>query len=249
MSCYAKSLQSCPTLCDPIDSSPPSSAVPGILQARTLEWVAISFSNTWKWKVKVKSLSRVWLLATPWTAAHQAPLSMGVSEGVPGKGTGVGRHCLLHINTYSLWYNGERGESETRGHKNILEDSTWTQILPFSSHCCQWVWGLGQLIPELLQNCLIYSAASSLFPLQSLLPKNFSPSVTDHLFPNSSQWLQDKFHPPQWDIQGALLSGFYWLSKDPIAAKWIYTLSSASPETASLDLWRLIWYPGAEWCP
>ena len=58
----AKSLQSCPTLCDPIDGSPPGSAIPGILQARTLEWVAISFSNAWKRKVKVKSLSRVWLL-------------------------------------------------------------------------------------------------------------------------------------------------------------------------------------------
>ena len=58
MLCYAKSLQSCPTLCDPIDGSPPCSPVPGILQARTLEWVAISFSNAWKWKVKVKSLSR-----------------------------------------------------------------------------------------------------------------------------------------------------------------------------------------------
>ena len=69
----AKSLQSCPTLCDPIAGSPPGSPVPGILQARTLEWVAISFSSAWKWKVKVKSLSRVWLLATPWTAAHQAP--------------------------------------------------------------------------------------------------------------------------------------------------------------------------------
>ena len=109
-----KSLQSCPTLCDPIDSSPPGSPVPGILQARTLEWVAISFSNAWKWKVKVKSFSRVWLswphglrptrllllqlllsrfscvqlCATPWTAAHQAPLSMGFSRpeywsGVP----------------------------------------------------------------------------------------------------------------------------------------------------------------------
>ena len=72
--------QSCPTLRDPIDSSPPGSAVPGILQARTLEWVAISFSNAWKWKVKVKSLSRVWLLATPWTVAHQAPPSMGFSK-------------------------------------------------------------------------------------------------------------------------------------------------------------------------
>ena len=84
----AKSLQSCPTLCDPIDGSPPGSPIPGILQARTLEWVAISFSNAWKWKVKVKSLSRVWLFSTPWTAAYQAPPSMGFSRqeywsGVP----------------------------------------------------------------------------------------------------------------------------------------------------------------------
>ena len=84
----AKSLQLCPTLCDPIDGSPPGSPTPGTLQARTLEWVAISFSNAWKWKVKVKSLSRVLLLATPWTAAQQAPLSMGCSRqeywsGVP----------------------------------------------------------------------------------------------------------------------------------------------------------------------
>ena len=76
----AKSLQSCPTLCDPIEGSPPDSPVPGILQARTLEWVAISFSNAWKWKVKVKALSRVRPLATPWTAAYQAPPSMGFSR-------------------------------------------------------------------------------------------------------------------------------------------------------------------------
>ena len=76
----AKSLQSCPTLCDPIDGSPPGSPVPGILQASTLEWVAISFSNAWKWKVKVKSLSRVWLLATLWRAAYQAPPSTGFSR-------------------------------------------------------------------------------------------------------------------------------------------------------------------------
>ena len=76
----AKSLQLCPTLCDPIDGSPSGSPVPGILQAITLEWVAISFSNAWKWKVKVKSFSCVQLLATPWTAAYQAPLSMGFSR-------------------------------------------------------------------------------------------------------------------------------------------------------------------------
>ena len=76
----AKSLQSCPTLCDPIDDSPPGSSVPGILQARTLEWVAISFSNAWKWKGKVKSLNCVRLCATPWTVAYQAPPSMGFSR-------------------------------------------------------------------------------------------------------------------------------------------------------------------------
>ena len=76
----AKSLQSCLTLCNPIDGSPSGSTVPGILQARTLEWVAISFSNAWKWKVKVKLLSRVQLLATPWTAAYQAPPPMGLSR-------------------------------------------------------------------------------------------------------------------------------------------------------------------------
>ena len=84
----AKSLQLCPTLCNPIDRSPPGSPVPGILQARTLEWVAISFSSAWKWKVKVKSLSRVRLPATPWTAAYQASPSVGFSRqeywsGVP----------------------------------------------------------------------------------------------------------------------------------------------------------------------
>ena len=76
----AKLLQPCPNLCDPIDGSPPGSPIPGILQARTLEWVAISFSNAWKWKVKVKSLSPVRLFATPWTAAYQAPPSMGSSR-------------------------------------------------------------------------------------------------------------------------------------------------------------------------
>ena len=76
----AKSLQSCPTLCDPKDGSPPGSPVPGSLQATTLEWVAISFYKAWKGKVKVKSLSRVRLLATPWTAAHQAPRSMGFAR-------------------------------------------------------------------------------------------------------------------------------------------------------------------------
>ena len=83
-----KLLQLCLTLCDPIDGSPPGSPIPGILQARTLEWVAIVFSNAWKWKVKGKSLSCARLFVTPWTAAYQASPSMGFSRqeylsGVP----------------------------------------------------------------------------------------------------------------------------------------------------------------------
>ena len=95
----AKSLQSCLTLCDPMDGSPPGSPVPGILQARTLEWVAISFSNVGKCKVKVKSLSRVRLLLTPWTAAHQVPLPVGFSRqeywrGVPSPSPREALRCI-----------------------------------------------------------------------------------------------------------------------------------------------------------
>ena len=98
----AKSLQSCPTLCNPIDGSPPGSAVPGILQARTLEWVAISFSNTWKWKVKVKSLSCARLLATPWTATYQAPPPMGFARqeywsGVPLPSPSASTRSILFL--------------------------------------------------------------------------------------------------------------------------------------------------------
>ena len=122
----AKSLQLCLTLCDPIDGSPSGSPIPGILQARILEWVASSFCNAWKWKVKVKSLSRVRLPAIPWTAAYQAPLSMGLSRQEYWSGV----HCLLHTgillnhkiewnkdavssmdelrNHYSKWGNSER---------------------------------------------------------------------------------------------------------------------------------------------
>ena len=101
----AKSLQSCPTQCDLIDSSPTGSPVPGILQARTLEWVAISFSNAWKWKVKVKSLSHVQLFTTPWTAAYQAPLYVGFSRQEYWSGC----HRLLwmitwvHIKMYTIF--------------------------------------------------------------------------------------------------------------------------------------------------
>ena len=93
-------------LCHPIDGSPPGSPVPGILQARTLEWVAISFSNAWKGKVKVKSFSRVRLLATPWTAAYQAPPSMGFSR----QEYWVGCHCLLR-RSYKL--HGQKKKKKT----------------------------------------------------------------------------------------------------------------------------------------
>ena len=100
----AKSLQSCLTLCDPIDGSPPGTPVPGILQARTPEWVAISFSNAWKWKVKVKSLSRVRLLATPWTAAYQAPPSMGFSRQEYWSGVPLPSPCFYTTSLLFLYY-------------------------------------------------------------------------------------------------------------------------------------------------
>ena len=94
-------------LCDPIDGSPPGPAVLGILQARTLEWVAISSSNACKWKVKVKSLSRVQLLATPWTAAYQAPLSMGFSRQEYWSGMPLRKfssyHCFFSVGTNWKW--------------------------------------------------------------------------------------------------------------------------------------------------
>ena len=98
----AKSLQSCPTLCDPIDGSPPGSPIPGILQARTLEWVAISSSNSWKWNVKVKLLSRVRLFATPWTAAFQAPPSMGLSRQEYWSGVPLPSPTTLQLNNSKL---------------------------------------------------------------------------------------------------------------------------------------------------
>ena len=102
LSAAAKSLQSCLTLCNPIDGSPPGSPIPGILQARILEWVAICFSNAWKWKMKVKSLSHVRLLATTWTAAHQAPPSMGFSR--QEYWSGVPLPSLLKLSEWSLFH-------------------------------------------------------------------------------------------------------------------------------------------------
>ena len=139
----AKSLQSCPTLGDPTDGSPPGSLVPGILQARTLEWVAISSSNAWKWKVKVKSLSHVRLFATPWTAAYQAPPLMGF----PGKRTGVGRHlhipCLGEYLSLFLLVQVDlqlpqpscyQPENEAQAEDDRLEK--WKDLGPWGCCCC-----------------------------------------------------------------------------------------------------------------
>ena len=120
----AKSPQSCPTLCDPIDGSPLGSSVPGILQARTLEWVAISFSNAWKWKVKVKSLSRVHLLATPWTAAYQAPTSMGFSREEYWNGLPLQQCLMWH------WYSLQWSVAEAMLLSTIVLESTYhTMVL------------------------------------------------------------------------------------------------------------------------
>ena len=126
----AKSFQLCPTLCDPIDSSPPGSPVPGILEARTLEQVAIFFSSAWKWKVKMKSFNHVWLLATPWTAAYQAPPSMWFSRqeywnGVPNHWTDwefstfMFKIRLLIFSCPSNWSNIENKLTNTCHFKNF----------------------------------------------------------------------------------------------------------------------------------
>ena len=121
----AKSLQSCLTLCNPIDGSPPGSPIPGILQARTLEWVAISFSNAWKWKVKVKSLSHVRPLATPWTTAYQASPSMGFSRqeywsGVPLPSPNI---ALEKSKSKPQW--GISQQSEWPSSENLQKNKCW----------------------------------------------------------------------------------------------------------------------------
>ena len=116
----AKSFQLCPTLCDPIDSSPPGSSVPRILQTRILEWVGISFSNAWKWKVKVKSLCCVQLLATPWTAAHQAPPSIGFSRQEYWSGVPLPSPYTLYVHWNITWSSLElRAYNLWNQHTNI----------------------------------------------------------------------------------------------------------------------------------
>ena len=121
----AKLLQSCLTLCDPIDGSPPGSTIPGILQARTLEWVAVFFSRASKWKVKVKLLSRVRLFETPWTAAYEAPLSMGFSRQEYWSG--------LPLPSPEEWSGPEQMIHASWNHKKLVYKGEWI---------CGMTWGV-----------------------------------------------------------------------------------------------------------
>ena len=142
----AKSLQSCPTLCDPRDGSPPGSSIPGILQARTLEWVAISFSNAWKWKLKAKSLSHVRLFGTPWTAAYQAPPSVGFFQARVLEWGGIalsdlflqtqgnlGAGTQIFCNP-STWYSLTDTWGTNKNHflNCVLQKSTFLSIVPWA---------------------------------------------------------------------------------------------------------------------
>ena len=161
----AKSLQSCPNLCDPRDGNLPGSSVPGILQARTLEWVAISLSNAWKWKVKVKLLSRVQLFAIPWTAAYQAPLSMGFSRqeywsGVPDTLNVLGQ-LYQDVSTTRerefLWYEGA-GNFQDRQKKNPNRDDIWLLKMQGQSK------GVGAIWQELMIFSRNFTGSSNLVP-------------------------------------------------------------------------------------
>ena len=155
----AKLLQSCPTLCDPRDSSPPGSPIPGILQARTLGWVAISFSNAWKWKVKVKSLSRVWLLTTPWTVAHQPPPSMGFSrqEYCCGVAIAFSDHEILLSNKKEWSSNTCNSLDESHGNcaawKKLLSKGTYymlSLLYNFQNDKIKWL-EINQWLPGMMK--------------------------------------------------------------------------------------------------
>ena len=183
MSPLAKSLQLCPTLCDPIDGSPLGSSVPGILQARTLEWVAISFSNAWKWKVKVKSLSRVQLFLTPWTAANQAPPSMGFSRqeywsGVPSPSLDhkFSEHPLSHVDTKKQ--NFEKTLLQITGLYQIYSKRDVGLQTPFPSVTTSWVFST---------TILILSEAR-MHPSTSPPSKSFMVTRICQVFPCGDHW-------------------------------------------------------------
>ena len=135
----AKSLQLCPTLCDPIDGLLPGSSVPGILQARTLEWVVISFSNAWKWKVKMKSLSCVRFFAT----LCQAPLSLEFSRQeywsrLPSPTLGhLSDPCLLHfLHWPGSFFTTATWDTPLNGLPNLLDISKGTWLMTYKWIIC-----------------------------------------------------------------------------------------------------------------
>jgi len=147
----AKSLQSCPTLCDPIDGSPPGFPIPGILQARTLEWAAISFSNAWKWKAKVKSLSHVRLFATPWTTAHQAPPSMGFSRQKYWSGVPLPSpfSCSVTSNSATPWTAAHQASSSFTISWNLLILMPIESMTPSNHFICHPVLLLPSIFPSI----------------------------------------------------------------------------------------------------
>ena len=189
---HAKSLRSCPTLCDPIDGSLPGFSVPGILQARTLEWVAISFPNAWKWKVKVKSLSRVRRLVTPWTAACQSSLSFTASQSLLKllsiESAMPSSHCVLC-------------------HPLLLLPSVFPSIRIFSSElalCIRWpkYWSFSIKLPMNIQDWFPLGLTS----LISLQSKGFSgvysrTAIRSHQFFSSQPFILFSSHIHTWLLE------------------------------------------------
>ena len=245
----AMSLQSCPTLCDPIDGSPPGSPVPGVLQARTLERVAISFSNAWKWKVKVKSLSRVWLCATPWTAAHQAPPSLGFSRQEDWSGC----HCLLrHYHTsnhkWTLSHEQDREARRAAVHgvtRSWMWQSGWTTT--------SWtVQGCGEEISSCLiatdpgQHFLIFclDLANSVFLLETLHPQGvhtLSFELFSSVVPQSPQAGDECLVWGDLSIKSqdiTLLPRMFGILWSPSESFSSFTAQTAQQLTLETDLWH-----------
>ena len=199
----AKSLQSCPTLCDPIDGSPPGSAIPGILQAKTLEWVAISFSNAWKWKVKVKSLSHVRLFATPWTAAHQAPPSMGFSRQeywswVPLPSPSCTKHSTKTVINYPI---------DDQGCPNCRIQRALLRPCGFQLGC--WIWiSWPSFIQPISSSTPVLGPANTkkhhffFWDSGSSKPSCILSWVSSHLFNHSHSW---HFSTLRWNVSVRVL--------------------------------------------
>ena len=169
----AKSLQSCPTLWDPIDGSLPGSPIPGILQARTLEWVAISFSNAWKWKVKVKSLSHVRLFTTPWTAAYHAPPPIEFSRQEYWSGVPLPSPQKMSMKQYIHLLQLSQENIKTRGLNLTPSTSECTQQRSISSQCqkleVQGSISAGLVSPWIIGGCLFAVSTHGLSSLHMSL--------------------------------------------------------------------------------